>query len=68
MSVPALVMLWSAILIFCWCTSLVVAFAAGRNSLERDAMYAAFEAVIQKAGQASALTDSVVHEIGRPSK
>lgn len=58
-------MLWSAILVFCWASSLVAAFYLGRSSLERDVMYEAFQAVITKASQTNALADSVMQEIRR---
>lgn len=65
MTAPALILLWCGILGFCWVSSLVVAFHLGRSSLERDAMYEAFQAVIQKAGQTNAMADSLMREIRR---
>jgi len=63
--VRALTLLWTAIGLCVWASTLVAAFYLGRSSLEREAMYRAFQSIIIKASQANAIADSLMREIRR---
>lgn len=60
-----LAVIWTGLGMLLWASSLVVAFHLGRSSLERDAIYDAFNSVIRKAAAANAIADSVMGELGR---